>query len=71
MNSQMPNDPGNRAVHLLMEQLAPPLEAIANLIFLGLEEAEHPEKVRLYMRMAEGQMVVIRQRALEILLAAR
>ena len=71
MNSQMPNESGSMAVHALMDQLTPPLEAIANLIFLGLEEAEHPEKVRLYMRLAEGQMVVIRQRALEILMAAR
>ena len=49
----------------LLDRLASPLEGLANLTFLALEEAEHPEKVRFYMRMAEEQFHVIRQIALE------
>jgi len=48
----------------LLDRLASPLESLANLTFLASEEAEHPEKVRFYMRMAEEQMHVIRQIAL-------
>jgi hypothetical protein len=48
-----------------MDRLASPLEGLANLTFLALEEAQHPEKVRFYMHMAEEQMHVIRQIALE------
>ena len=45
----------------LLDRLASPLECLANLTFLALAEAEHPEKVRLYLAMAEEQMQVIRQ----------
>jgi len=49
----------------LLDRLTSPLECLANLTFLALEEAEHPEKIRLYMRMAEEQIHVIGQIARE------
>jgi hypothetical protein len=49
----------------LMHRLAPPLEGLADLTYLALEEAEHPEKVRFFLRMAEERVRVIRQIALE------
>jgi hypothetical protein len=49
----------------LMHRLEQPLEGLADLTFLALEEAEHPEKVRFFLRMAEERVRIIRQIALE------
>jgi len=61
------NDAEGLSASKLLDRLASPLESLANLAFLALEEAEHPEKVRLYMRMAEEQIDVIRRIALKSL----
>jgi hypothetical protein len=45
----------------LLERLALPLEALANLVFLTLNEPEDAEKVRFYMRFAEERIIAIRQ----------
>jgi hypothetical protein len=55
----------------LLDRLASPLESLANLTFLALEEAEYPEKVRFYLRIAEEQFHVIRQIARETHTAQR
>jgi hypothetical protein len=72
MKKQPPiNDAEASSACKLMHRLAPPLERLADLTFLALEEAEHPEKVRFFMRMAEDRMRVIRQIALETFAAER
>jgi len=43
----------------LLERLAFPLEGLANLTFLVLEEAEHPDKVSLYRRYAARRSVSV------------
>jgi hypothetical protein len=45
----------------LLARLASPLEGVANLTFLALEDSENPENVRLYMRMATEHLQAIRQ----------
>jgi len=65
MSLKPPNNAEASSACKLLNRLASPLEGLANLTFLALEEAEHPEKVRLYMRMAEERFHVIRQIALE------
>jgi hypothetical protein len=61
MNHRPPNNAGASPACKLLDRLASPLDGIANLTFLTLREAEHPEKVRFYMGMAEEQMRAIRQ----------
>jgi signal transduction histidine kinase len=39
----------------LMHEIRNPLEAVGNLLFLASADADNPEKVRTYMRMAEEQ----------------
>lgn len=65
MNHRSPNNATVSRTCKLLNRFASPLEGIANLIFLTSRDAEHPEKVRFYMRMAEEQMQVIRQIAFE------
>jgi hypothetical protein len=38
-----------------------PLEVLANLTFLTLNDAEHPDNVRFYAHMAEEQLNVLRE----------
>ena len=40
----------------MMHEIKNPLEALGHLTFLAAEEADHPEKVREYMSLAEEQM---------------
>jgi hypothetical protein len=49
----------------LLEKLALPLEALANLLYLSLIDPENAERVRFYMRFAEERMIAIRQIAVE------
>jgi hypothetical protein len=48
-----------------MHRLATPLEGLADLTFLALEEAEDPQKVRFFLRMAEERVRTIREITLE------
>jgi len=65
MNQKRFNDPDTTPDCKLLDRLTSPLENLANLTFLTLEATEQPEKVHFYMHMAEKQMLVIRQIALE------
>jgi len=40
----------------VMHEIKNPLEALGHLIFLAAQDADHPEKVRRYMSLAEEQM---------------
>jgi hypothetical protein len=44
-----------------LEELAIPLEILANLVFLSINDAEHPDNIRLYAHMAEQHLNVLRQ----------
>src|SRR5271170_6342076 len=43
----------------MMHEVRNPLEALGHLIYLAMEEAEDPIKVRRYMRQAEEQMATL------------
>lgn len=45
----------------VMHEIKNPLEALSNLVYLALQEAENPDKVREYMQLAEEQMSHLRQ----------
>ncbi len=54
-NSELRATAGRLAVEVLHE-INNPLEVLGHLIYLALEDAEKPEKVRKYLLLAEGQM---------------
>jgi len=55
----------------MMHEIKNPLEALGHLTFLAAEEADHPEKVRKYMSLAEEQMVTLTHIASQTLGLAR
>jgi signal transduction histidine kinase len=55
----------------VMHEIKNPLEALGNLTFLAAEEADHPEKVRKYMSLAEEQMATLSHIANQTLGIAR
>jgi uncharacterized protein (DUF2384 family)/anti-sigma regulatory factor (Ser/Thr protein kinase) len=55
----------------MMHEIRSPIEALECLTYVALEEADHPEKVRTYMRLAEEQMATINQIASQTLGLAR
>jgi hypothetical protein len=44
-----------------VDRVALPLEILANLTFLTREHSEHPERVRMYMGIAEEQLARLRE----------
>jgi len=62
------------AEHLALEvlhEIRNPLEALGNLTYLANEEADNPEKVRKYMRLASEQMAMLNHIASQTLGYAR
>jgi hypothetical protein len=57
----MSNDNGFVGTFKTVDRLALPLEILANLIFLTREHSEHPERVRMYMGIAEEQLARLRE----------
>lgn len=57
---QEPTTAGQLALEV-MHEIKNPLEALGHLTYLALEEADEPEKVRKYMRLAEEQMAALNQ----------
>jgi signal transduction histidine kinase len=55
----------------VMHEIKNPLEALGHLIFLAAQDADHPEKVRRYMSLAEEQMATLTHIASETLGIAR
>ena len=55
----------------MMHEIKNPLETLGHLTYLALAEAEDPESVRRYMRLAEEQMDLLRQAASQTLGFAR
>ena len=55
----------------MMHEIKNPLETLGHLTFLTLAEAEDPDSVKRYMRLAEEQMDLLRQAASETLGFAR
>ena len=55
----------------VMHEIKNPLEALGHLTFLAAEEANHPEKVRKYMILAEEQMATLTHIASQTLGIAR
>jgi signal transduction histidine kinase len=55
----------------VMHEIRNPLEALGYLTYLSLQEADDPEKVRMYMRLAEEQMATLNQIASQTLGFAR
>jgi signal transduction histidine kinase len=55
----------------VMHEIKNPLEALGHLTFLAAEEADHPEKVRKYMSLAEEQMATLTHIARQTLGIAR
>jgi len=55
----------------MMHEIRNPLEALGNLTYLALEEAEDPIKVRGYLGLAEEQMATLNQITSQILGFAR
>lgn len=43
----------------MMHEIRNPLEALNNLIYLGLEKADEPETVRQYLRLAQEQTAAL------------
>jgi hypothetical protein len=67
MSSEAPSTASSR----LVDELAISLEILANLSFLILEDAEDPEKVRMYVHMAEERLSVLRTMTTEIMVSRR
>jgi hypothetical protein len=61
MTEQLPNHAETLTTSRLVRQLALPLEDLINLMFVTEKEAEHPERVRFLMRMAQERLAMIRQ----------
>ena len=57
----MPNDKGFVGTGMTVNELALPLEILANLTFLTREHSEHPERVRMYMGIAAEQLGRLRE----------
>ncbi len=55
----------------LMHEIRNPLEALGHLTYLASEEADEPDKVRKYMRLAEEQVAVLNRIASQTLGFAR
>jgi signal transduction histidine kinase len=55
----------------VMHEIKNPLEALGHLTFLAAQDADHPEKVRRYMSLAEEQMATLTHIASETLGIAR
>jgi signal transduction histidine kinase len=55
----------------VMHEIKNPLEALGHLTFLAAEEADHPEKVRKYLSLAEEQMAILVRIATQTLGIAR
>jgi signal transduction histidine kinase len=55
----------------VMHEIKNPLEALGHLTFLAAKEADHPEKVRMYMSLAEEQMATLTHIASQTLGIAR
>jgi len=55
----------------VMHEIRNPLETLGHLTFLAAEDADNPEKVRKYMRMAEEQMATLNRIANQTLGFAR
>jgi signal transduction histidine kinase len=55
----------------VMHEIKNPLEALGQLTFLAAEDADHPEKVRKYMSLAEEQMAILTHIASQTLGIAR
>ena len=56
----MSNDAQQTGFCILASELAIPLEILANLTFLTMKGSERPDEVRMYMRMAEEQLSLLR-----------
>ena len=55
----------------LMHEIKNPLDALGNLTYLTLEEAESPQLVRKYMKLAEEQVAMLNRLAAQTLGTAR
>jgi signal transduction histidine kinase len=51
----------------LMHEIGNPLEALNNLIYLGLEKAANPEAVRTYLRLAQEQIATLNEISANVL----
>ena len=59
-SKHLSNDAQHARSCILADELATPLEILANLAFLTMEGSERPDEVRMYMRMAEEQLSLLR-----------